>query len=326
MLLFRHAKNLIRLPITGTRSVDSLKENIEALSVSLTPGQVKRNDFWKQMVPYMSSISKEESFALFGFSRWEGIFWIRRVIIRTKSQKRSHWRMDGTTRSERYCSRNQAFYKPSDPNVHQHINFVGNNIKNILKKLRTSYINILYVHWWDWDTSIKEVIDRLHRLVLDGKLLYLGILGTPAWIVSQANQYAECQGKTPFSIYQGKCSALNRSFERDIIPMARMNGMALAPWGVIGGGRLRTNEEELVKSLILEKVANEIGAYLHYHFSVPLIIQFTNLLLFIQLPFSAVDYDGLFLSILDSPTFNSDVSVSGTEKDDSDDIPELLDN
>lgn len=60
------------------------------------------------------------------------------------------------------------------------VNYCGNNIKNLhvsveesLKKLRTSYIDILYVHWWDWETSVKEVMNGLHTLVTQGKVLYL---------------------------------------------------------------------------------------------------------------------------------------------------------
>jgi aryl-alcohol dehydrogenase-like predicted oxidoreductase len=63
-------------------------------------------------------------------------------------------------------------------------------------------------------------------------------------VVSKANQWAKDHGKTPFCIYQGHWSILQRSFERDIIPMARSEGLALAPWGVVGQGRLMTDEEE----------------------------------------------------------------------------------
>ena len=58
--------------------------------------------------------------------------------------------------------------------------FVGNNLKSMhvsveasLKKLRTDYIDILYVHWWDWNTSVEEVMDSLNNLVVSGKVLYL---------------------------------------------------------------------------------------------------------------------------------------------------------
>ncbi|PBK87966.1 Aldo/keto reductase [Armillaria gallica] len=142
-------------------------------------------------------------------------------------------------------------FKRRNDAIAQKVNYVGNNTKSMhvsveasLKKLRTSYIDILYVHWWDYETSIPEVMDSLHNLVAAQKVLYLGVSDTPAWVVSQANQYAVDHGKTPFVVYQGKWSILERSFEREIIPMARSLGMAISPWGVLGQGKLRTDAEE----------------------------------------------------------------------------------
>ncbi|GJJ13530.1 hypothetical protein Clacol_007784 [Clathrus columnatus] len=130
------------------------------------------------------------------------------------------------------------------------INYYGNHRKSLktavetsLKQLRTNYIDVYYVHIWAFDASIEEVMSSLHNLVVSGKVLYLD---TPAWMVSRANEWARSHGKTPFSIYQGKWSILDRSFESNIIPMARSEGLGLAPWGVIGGGRLRTDEEERI--------------------------------------------------------------------------------
>jgi len=130
-------------------------------------------------------------------------------------------------------------------------NYTGNNLKSMnvsvdasLKKLRTNYIDLLYVHWWDYETSVEEVMNGLHNLVTQGKVLYLGISDAPAWVVAQANTYAKTTGKTPFVVYQGLWNVMSRDFERDIIPMCRSFGLALAPWNVIGGGRLRTDEEE----------------------------------------------------------------------------------
>ncbi|KAH9980676.1 Aldo/keto reductase [Russula compacta] len=182
-------------------------------------------------------------------------------------------------------------YKRGQDQITHKVNYSGNHTKSLhisveasLKKLRTSYIDILYVHWWDWTTSVEEIINSLHNLVAQGKVLYLGISDTPAWIVSKANQYAKDHGKTPFSVYQGKWSVLERSFERDIIPMARAEGLALAPWDVLGGGKIRSDaeearrresgekgrtifspewertEEERKVCLILEQVAKEVGA------------------------------------------------------------------
>ncbi|EJD50769.1 arylalcohol dehydrogenase [Auricularia subglabra TFB-10046 SS5] len=185
-------------------------------------------------------------------------------------------------------------YKRADPGVppYARANYLGNGAKSLhtsvrdsLRKLRTEYIDILYVHWWSWDASIPEVMGHLHDLVAQGKVLYLGISDAPAWIVSQANQWAVCHGKTPFSIYQGRWNVMERDFERDIIPMAREWGMALAPWSVLAAGKIRTDEEEKRRKesgeggrdmlgtgwertprerevcLALEKVAKELGDY-----------------------------------------------------------------
>ncbi|CAK7266487.1 hypothetical protein SEPCBS119000_002049 [Sporothrix epigloea] len=129
-------------------------------------------------------------------------------------------------------------------------NTSGNGTKSLhvsvntsLKRLRTDYIDLLYVHWWDHSTAIPELMQSLNQLVLAGKVLYLGISDTPAWVVSKANGYARNHGLRPFSVYQGRWSAASRDFERDIIPMARAEGMALAPWGSLGGGMFKTEEQ-----------------------------------------------------------------------------------
>ena len=104
---------------------------------------------------------------------------------------------------------------------------------------------------------MKEVMDSLHALVEQGKVLYLGISDTPAYIVSACNTYALENGKTPFSIYQGRWNIIKRDMEREVIPMCRHFGMvsprilfnlenlielltakqAIAPWDAIGGGK-----------------------------------------------------------------------------------------
>ncbi|KAJ7250410.1 NADP-dependent oxidoreductase domain-containing protein [Mycena rebaudengoi] len=163
----------------------------------------------------------------------------------------------------------------------------GNNaVEASLKKPRTTYINILAdtVDWWDWATSVEEVMNGLHNLVVQGKVLYLGASDTPAWVVAQANQYARDHGKSPFVIFQGAWNVMEGSFEREVIPMVRAHGLALAPWNVLAGGKLRSDAEEERRresgekgravlnpnwerseddkkmSHALEKVAGEVGA------------------------------------------------------------------
>ena len=83
-------------------------------------------------------------------------------------------------------------------------------------------------------------MQSLNRLVQSGKVLYLGISDTPAWIVSKANQYARDHGLRQFSVYQGLWNASERDLENDIIPMAIAEGMAIAPWKALGGGAFKT--------------------------------------------------------------------------------------
>ena len=170
---------------------------------------------------------------------------------------------------------------PSSGSVKLKQNYAGNHSKSLhvsleasLKKLQTSYIDLLYIHWWDYTTSIPEVMHALHHVVASGKVLYLGISDTPAWIVSKANEYARQKGLTQFSVYQGLWNAAVRDFERDIIPMCEAEGMALAPWGSLGRGAFMSPEdyekkldgrkmgqsENVIKvSAALEKIAKEKG-------------------------------------------------------------------
>jgi aryl-alcohol dehydrogenase-like predicted oxidoreductase len=111
-----------------------------------------------------------------------------------------------------------------------------------LKKLRTGYIDLFYVHWWDYTVSIPELMHSLNDLIVAGKVLYLGISDSPAWVVSKANQYARDHGLRQFVVYQGMWNASMRDFERDIIPMCRDEGMGLAPYAVLNQGRFQTEE------------------------------------------------------------------------------------
>ncbi|KAK0634096.1 NADP-dependent oxidoreductase domain-containing protein [Immersiella caudata] len=163
------------------------------------------------------------------------------------------------------------------------INYGGNGSKSLhlsvkasLEKLQTDYIDILYVHWYDFSTSIPELMHALNTLILSRRVLYLGASDTPAWIVSKANEYARAHNLVPFSIYQGRWSASARDFEREIIPMCRAEGMALAPWGALGSGNFRSaeqrargkeegrkgesSERDVKVSEVLERVAERKGS------------------------------------------------------------------
>lgn len=135
--------------------------------------------------------------------------------------------------------------------VVQQSNFGGTGTKSLhlsiersLKNLQTDYVDILYVHAWDYATEISELMQSLNTLVAQGKVLYLGISDTPAYIVVKANAYARQHGLRPFSIYQGRYSAQARDLEREVIPMCRDEGMAIHAWGVLASGQFKAPDSE----------------------------------------------------------------------------------
>lgn len=124
-------------------------------------------------------------------------------------------------------------------------NASGNNRKNMmrsvensLKRLQTDFIDVLYLHIWDDLTPVEEVLRGLDDLVSQGKVNYIAISDTPAWIVAKANTYAELMGWERFIALQVEYSLLQRTPERDLIPMAKHFGMTLMPWAPLAGGAL----------------------------------------------------------------------------------------
>jgi aryl-alcohol dehydrogenase-like predicted oxidoreductase len=129
--------------------------------------------------------------------------------------------------------------RPGDPN------FVGNHRKNMmqsveasLRRLNTGYIDLYWVHAWDFLTSVEEVMRGLDDLVRQGKVLYVGVSDTPAWLVSQANTLAELRGWSAFVALQIRYSLIDRTAERELLPMARALDLAVTPWSVVGAGVL----------------------------------------------------------------------------------------
>jgi aryl-alcohol dehydrogenase-like predicted oxidoreductase len=141
-------------------------------------------------------------------------------------------------------------YNTYDKSIKIHANYTGNHAKSLhlsveasLKKLKTSYIDLLYVHWLDHTTSVAEMMHSLNDLIRAGKVLYIGVSDTPAWVVAKANMYAEAHNLRGFSVYQGQWSAAKRDVEREILPMCRDLGLAMCPWGALGGGNFKTDAQ-----------------------------------------------------------------------------------
>ena len=128
---------------------------------------------------------------------------------------------------------------PGDPNG------CGNQRKNMVQaleeslcRLGTDYVDLFWVHAWDGLTPIDEVMRGLDDLVRAGKVLYVGVSDTPAWVVAQANTLAELRGWSRFVGLQIPYSLIERTVERELLPMAAALGLAVTPWGAVGGGVL----------------------------------------------------------------------------------------
>ena len=97
----------------------------------------------------------------------------------------------------------------------------------------------------------------LNTLCEQSKVLYLGVSDHPAWQVSKANEFARGKGFRPFVVYQGRWSAAERDFERDILGMCAAEGMGIAPWGVLGGGDFKSEAQR--KELAKTKEGRNMG-------------------------------------------------------------------
>lgn len=111
-------------------------------------------------------------------------------------------------------------------------------VEGSLRRLQTDYIDLLYVHVWDFVTPVDEVMRALDDVIRAGKVRYIAISDTPAWIVAEANTRAELMGWTRFIGFQLPYSLVNREIERAEIPLINHWDLALLPFGALGGGLL----------------------------------------------------------------------------------------
>src|SRR5246500_2230176 len=125
------------------------------------------------------------------------------------------------------------------------LNAGGNHRKSLvqaldasLRRLRTDHVDILWLHAWDYLTPPEEVMRALDDQVRLGKVLYLGISDTPAWVVAQLQTMAAARGWSTFSGLEIEYSLVQREVERELIPMARGLGLGVLAWGPLGAGVL----------------------------------------------------------------------------------------
>jgi len=129
--------------------------------------------------------------------------------------------------------------EPSNPNAG------GNGRKNVyralegsLRRLRTDFLDLYWLHAWDLVTPVEEVISTFNDLVREGKIRYYGFSDVPAWYVARAQTLAEKEGKERLIALQLEYSLVERNIEREHIPAAQQLGIGLCPWSPLASGLL----------------------------------------------------------------------------------------
>ncbi len=161
----------------------------------------------------------------------------------------------------------------------------GNHRKNMmrsvessLRRLQTDYIDLLYLHAWDYMTPVEEVLRGLDDLVRMGKVNYIAISDTPAYIVAQANTISELRGWSHFIGLQLMYNLIRRDVERELLPTAKHWDMGVLTWGVLNSGvltgkflqevnsptrmdksRLQLSEQALNTVKTVVQIAEEVG-------------------------------------------------------------------
>ena len=174
--------------------------------------------------------------------------------------------------------------RDGDPNA------AGNSRKNLrssveasLRRLRTEYLDLLWVHAWDYTTPVEEVMRGLDDLVSAGKVNHVALSDAPAWVASAANTLAALRGWSPLVALQAEYSLLERTAERELLPVAEAFGLAVTAWAPMGAGVLtgkytrgpstspadsrrapanqaRLTERNLQIARAVDQVADELGA------------------------------------------------------------------
>jgi aryl-alcohol dehydrogenase-like predicted oxidoreductase len=136
----------------------------------------------------------------------------------------------------------------TDPNAGgNHRKSLVRSLEQSLRRLRTDYVDLLWLHMRDATTPIEEFVRALDDQVRLGKVLYVGISDSPSWVVSRANAIAELRGWSPFVAVQIPYSVASRDPEREVLPMAAELGLSVTPWGVLGAGVLTGRPPESLR-------------------------------------------------------------------------------
>jgi aryl-alcohol dehydrogenase-like predicted oxidoreductase len=154
--------------------------------------------------------------------------------------------------------------KPGDPNAGgNHRKHMVEALNGSLKRLGMDYVDLYWMHAWDELTPAEEVMRALDDLVRSGKVLYVGVSDAPAWWIAKANTLAELRGWTPFIGIQVEYNLIERTSERELLPMAAAFGMGVTAWSPLASGLLTgkyggtgSGDKRLEKAPSFEKISD----------------------------------------------------------------------
>ncbi|MGW6143987.1 aldo/keto reductase [Streptomyces sp. NPDC055140] len=145
------------------------------------------------------------------------------------------------------------------------ISRTGNSRKNMvasveasLKRLGTDYIDLLWVHFPDQLTPMEEILRGLDDLVSSGKIHHAALSNFPAWRVSRAVTLADLKNWAPVVGIQNEYSLVERSADRELLPMAESLGLGAALWSPLGGGLLTGKYRRSTEGRL-----TDLGAVIH---------------------------------------------------------------
>src|SRR5216684_2534459 len=127
----------------------------------------------------------------------------------------------------------------NDPNASgNHRKSMVQALEASLRRLKTDYVDLYWLHIWDQMTPVDEVMRAFDDLVRQGKVLYIGVSDAPAWWISQANTLAELRGWSRFAGLQIEYSLIQRTVERELVPMAKALNLGVLAWSPLANGVL----------------------------------------------------------------------------------------
>lgn len=128
---------------------------------------------------------------------------------------------------------------PTNPNAGgNHRRSLVKAVEDSLQRLQTDYIDLYWLHAWDYRTPVEAVMSALHDLVQQGKILHIGFSDTPAWVIAEGQTIARLRGWSPISAIQIHYNLAERTSEADMLPMAWQHGITPLAWSPLAGGVL----------------------------------------------------------------------------------------